>query len=426
MLKFKWEIEFKETEIGEIPKEWQKKSIKDLVDKNKKFPIVDGPFGTQLHMDEYVSSGIPVIRVINLTFDGVFIENDLVFISEEKFKQLTRSEVKPNDLIIAKTGATIGKLALLPYKIQRGLIASSCLKATFDISKANPKYYLYFFIHPIGQENIITRAEGGSTRPTINLTPFSEIIVPYPPPPEQSRIAKVLSWFDDLIENKKRQNEILEKTAMAIFRNWFIDFKPFKNKEFIDSELGRIPKGWEVRELKEVVKSQYGFTASSEEIGKVKLLRITDINKTFVIDWDNVPYSNIEAKSYLKYRVEHKDIIISRIADIGKVAIIENPPRSIFASYLIRLKIKPNVSITPYYLYYWLKCPIYQEYIEGVGEGSTRQNTNAEVIKEFERIAETIRKKVVLNQKQIMTLRKVRDTLLPLLVFGKLRVEEAR
>ncbi|MEN3045350.1 MAG: restriction endonuclease subunit S, partial [Candidatus Hydrothermales bacterium] len=177
------------------------KIIKDLVDKNKKFPIVDGPFGTQLHMEEYTKDGVPVIRVVNLSFEGEFIEDNLVFISEEKFNELKRSEVNPDDLIIAKTGATIGKLALLPHKFQRAIIASSCLKVSFDKKYAHPNYYLRFFMLPIGQESIKTRGEGGSTRDTINLTPFSEIIVPYPPLPEQVRIATVLSYFDDLIEN---------------------------------------------------------------------------------------------------------------------------------------------------------------------------------------------------------------------------------
>jgi type I restriction enzyme S subunit len=192
-----------------------------------------------------------------------------------------------------------------------------------------------------------------------------------------------------------------------------------------------------VKKIGEVVKTQYGVTISGESFGEIKLLRITDINKTFVIDWDNVPYCNIDEKTFYKYNLSDKDIVISRIADIGKVAIIENPPRSVFASYLIRLKIKSGSNIMPYYLYYWLKSEIYQEYILSAAEGSTRENTNAEVIKDgpilipdisilqkFEELACDLRSKIILNQKQIMTLRKIRDTLLPLLVFGKLRVEE--
>jgi len=220
MLKFRWETEFKETEIGEVPREWEVRNVRNLADNSKKFPIVDGPFGTQLHMNEYKSIGIPVVRVINLTFDGKFIMDNLVFISEDKFNKLKRSEVIPNDLIIAKTGATIGKLALLPSDIPKAIITSSCLKVSFDTSKAHPKYYLYFFISHVGQEGIKSRAGGGSTRPTINLTPFSEIPVLYPKLQEQQKISTVLSWFDDLIENKKRQNEILEKVAMAIFKSW--------------------------------------------------------------------------------------------------------------------------------------------------------------------------------------------------------------
>ena len=159
-LRFHWETEFKETEIGEIPKDWEVMEIKHLVDRTIKFPIVDGPFGTQLHMDEYTSEGIPVIRVINLSYEGEFISDNLVFISEEKFNQLKRSAVKPNDLIIAKTGATIGKLALLPNHINQALIASSCLKVTFNFKNAIPRYYLYFFTTQIGQESIKSRAEG--------------------------------------------------------------------------------------------------------------------------------------------------------------------------------------------------------------------------------------------------------------------------
>ena len=225
---------------------------------------------------------------------------------------------------------------------------------------------------------------------------------------------------------------------MAIFKSWFVDFEPFKDEEFVyNEELGKeIPRGWEVEELVEFVSTQYGFTASGEETGKIKLLRIKDINKAFVIDWDSVPFCNIINDIFQKYQLKNMDIVISRIGDIGKVAIVENPPLSVFASYLIRLKIK-NHKLTPYYLYYWLKAPDYQEYIQGAAEGSTRPNTNAEVIKagpilipppslieKFEEVVFPIRNKIILNQKQIMVLWKIRDALLPKLVFGKLRVME--
>ena len=417
-LKFKWETEFKETEIGEIPKDWDVRQVKELVDKRKKFPIVDGPFGTQLHMNEYVSKGIPVIRVINLTYEGKFSKENLVFITEEKFEQLKRSEVNPYDLIIAKTGATIGKLALLPPEIPKGLISSSCLKVSFDKKLANPKYYLKFFMHSIGQENIKIRAEGGSTRDTINLTPFSEIPVPYPSPEEQSRIAAVLSWFDDLIENKKRQNEILEKVTMAIFKSWFVDFEPFKDEEFVyNEELGKeIPKGWKIRKLKELTEN------------------ITSGRGRYIIKAKEGRYPLWGANGILgfinEYDLEGFAILTGRVGTLGKVFLVNDK----FAISDNVLTLIPKKPIYTFFMYLWMKTQID---FESLNVGSTQPlitktalgNQNVilppqPILQCFHTLVEPLFQKIILNQKQIMVLRKIRDALLPKLVFGKLRVVE--
>ncbi len=402
MLKFKWETEFKKTEIGEIPREWE---VNEL---GKISTIKTGKTNVQ----DAVENGVYPL----------FDRSDIIKKSN-KYLFDTEAVIIPGEGKDFKPKYYKGKFDLH----QRTY-------AIFDFKDLNGKY-LFFMMH-IFNSYLIEFAVG-STVSSLRLPMFQNLKIPQPSFSEQFHIATVLSWFDDLIENKKRQNEILEKTAMAIFKNWFVDFEPFKNQEFVDSELGRIPKGWEVKRLGDVVDTQYGYTASSENKGDVKLLRIMDINKTFVIDWDEVPYCNIDTDNLKKCKLHDLDLVISRIADVGKVAIVEDPPNSIFASYLIRLKIKSNQTISPCFLYYWLKSNIYQGYIANSGDGSTRQNTNAKVIKngplllpsikymdKFSRLAKAIRQKIILNQKQIMVLKKVRDTLLPLLVFGKLRVEE--
>jgi len=109
----------------------------------------------------------------------------------------------------------------------------------------------FVFYHLIARREDIINLDVGSSKPLITQSGLKRLKIPLPPISEQSRIATVLSWLDDLIENKRRQNEILEKTAEAFFKNWFIDFEPFKDREFIYNEgLGReIPKGWEVRKI---------------------------------------------------------------------------------------------------------------------------------------------------------------------------------
>jgi type I restriction enzyme S subunit len=414
MLKFRWETEFKETENGEIPKDWEIRKLGEVV------CIKQGKNISTLKLKDW---GYPVFGA-----NGLIGYTDTYHYEEPQ-------------VLIACRGSTCG---IINWSFPKSFVNNNAMTL---LPKSIDKKFLYFSMQLNFISGRIDETITGTGQPQITKETLEPFLIFYPPLPEQSRIATVLSWFDDLIENKKRQNEILEKTAMAIFKSWFVDFEPFRacpeqergNCEFVyNEELGKeIPKGWEVKKLGEVVKTQYGVTISGENFGEIKLLRITDINKTFVIDWDNVPYCNIDEKTFYKYNLSDKDIVISRIADIGKVAIIENPPRSVFASYLIRLKIKSGSNIMPYYLYYWLKSEIYQEYILGAAEGSTRENTNAEVIKDgpilipdisilqkFEELACDLRSKIILNQKQIMTLRKIRDTLLPLLVFGKLRIEE--
>ena len=432
-MKFRWETEFKETEIGEIPKDWEVRKLGELL---KSLESGKRPKGGVL---AHNPKGILSIGGENINWDGSLELTECLRFDENFYKKLKKGRIEQGDILLVKDGATIGKLAYIKEVPEgKAMVNEHVFLLKSNDLKINSRFLFYFLFSEIGQQQTESSISG-SAQGGINKSIQDNILVFYPPIPEQSRIATVLSYFDDLIEVKKKQNEILEKTAMAIFKSWFIDFEPFRDGEFVYSEEleKEIPKGWEVKKLGEVVKTQYGVTISGENFGEIKLLRITDINKTFVIDWDNVPYCNIDKKTFYKYNLSDKDIVISRIADIGKVAIIENPPRSVFASYLIRLKIKSGSNIMPYYLYYWLKSEIYQEYILGAAEGSTRENTNAEVIKDgpilipdisilqkFEELACDLRSKIILNQKQIMTLRKIRDTLLPLLVFGKLRVEE--
>ena len=424
MIKFKWETEFKKTEIGEIPREWEEKRVEEF------YKLM---YGITTSSKGY--GNCRLLRMTDIGEEDINIETiPYAKIDEQELKKYYLDEDE-DDLVISRI-ANVGAIGHirgdLLQKLDKPLIFGSyLLKFVKQPGKQiyNRFVYYFFISHPM--QTFIESLAEGSTRPNTNAKVVSKFPLYYPPPPEQTRITTVLSWFDDLIENKKKQNEILEKTAMAIFKSWFVDFEPFKDEEFVYSEeLGKeIPRGWEVEELGEFVSTQYGFTASGEETGKIKLLRIKDINKYFVIDWDSVPFCNIINDIFPKYQLKNMDIVISRIGDIGKVAIVENPPLSVFASYLIRLKIK-NHKLTPYYLYYWLKAPDYQEYIQGVAEGSTRPNTNAEVIKvgpilipppslieKFEEVVFPIRSKIILNQKQIMVLRKMRDALLPKLML---------
>jgi len=227
-IKFKWETEFKETEIGEIPKTWEEKILERIISQMKK--------------------GVKPIKLRNT--------KQFPYLSAEYLRRKTNTTdyfsknsgiiVNKDDVIVLWDGSNAGEI----FRGKLGILSSTMAKLTPD-KDTNP---LFLFYQLKIREDELRDTTTGTGIPHVDKQNLLRKRIIYPPPPEQSRIATVLSWFDDLIENKKRQNEILEKTAEAIFKSWFIDFEPFKYEEFVDSELGKIPKEWKVSKLGEVVK----------------------------------------------------------------------------------------------------------------------------------------------------------------------------
>lgn len=239
--------------IGNIPGEWRISKLK-FVTAKVPFPIVDGPFGTQLKADEYQESGIPLVRISNLDYNCNLTLEDIKFISNEKAEEIKRSAIRLNDIIIGKTGATIGKSGLND-KIEFGIISSSCLKISIDEKIINPYFFKYFVISNNFQK-IILQTASGSTRDTINITPMANLEVVIPSLSEQTQIASFLDYktnlIDATIEKKKRLIELLKEKRQAVI-NEAVTKGLNPNAPMKDSGvewLGDIPEHWEVKKLK--------------------------------------------------------------------------------------------------------------------------------------------------------------------------------
>lgn len=274
---------------------------------------------------------------------------------------------------------------------------------------------------------------------------------------EQRAIACILGALDNKIELNRRMNETLEEMARAIFKSWFVDFDPVRAKAegrqppglaphiadlfpdaFEESNLGEIPKGWRVGTLGSVSeKAQYGYTATAtdEPVGP-RFLRIKDINKQDWIEWHNVPYCEIEEQKLDRYRLSKGDVVIARMADPGHGALIEEDIDAVFASYLIRFRpIRPELGR---FLQYWLRSETYWNLVISRQSGTTRANLNAQVLSSFPLVVpddkilkvfsnqtDALRNKLVANVNESRTLAALRDTLLPKLISGELRVPDA-
>ena len=245
--------------------EWRDVSIDEIASE-----IAMGPFGSDIKTDNFVPTGVPVIRGGNLTA-GRFHSADFVFLTEEKADELAKANALPGDLVFTHRG-TLGQVGIVPAKpFRRYVVSQSQMKMTCDPKSANPAFMYYFFKSPAGQHALLMNtSQTGVPAISRPVTSLRSIRLSLPPLPEQRAIAHILGTLDDKIELNRRMNETLEAMARALFQSWFVDFDPVRAKadgrdpglpkpladlfpdRLVDSELGEIPEGWQAGTLGDV------------------------------------------------------------------------------------------------------------------------------------------------------------------------------
>jgi type I restriction enzyme, S subunit len=233
--------------------------------------LVDGPFGSNLPASAYSDQGVPVIRGSNLSLGETrFNDREFVYVSEETANRLARSLCRPGDIIFTKKG-TIGQTGFVPRHrtFDRFLLSSNQMKLTVNPQKADPLFVYYVVSSPASREKIVRDASITGV-PKTNVAYLRGFPLALPPLPEQRAVAYLLGTLDDRIALNRRMNETLEAMARAIFKSWFVGFDPVRAKaegrdpglpkeiadlfpnRFEDSELGEIPLGWRIGTLGEV------------------------------------------------------------------------------------------------------------------------------------------------------------------------------
>jgi type I restriction enzyme S subunit len=199
------------------------------------------------------SSGVPLITA-KIIKNGR-IETPTEFISVDDYDSwMVRGFPKVGDVVLT-TEAPLGEVAQLDDANIALAQRVVTLRGKSDV--LDNTYLKYFFLSNVGQQRLKAR-ETGTTVTGIKQSELREVIVDVPPYGIQVGIAKVLKSLDDKIEVNRRINDNLEQQAQALFKSWFVDFEPFKNGEFVESELGMIPKGWRVGKLGELCQFKRG------------------------------------------------------------------------------------------------------------------------------------------------------------------------
>lgn len=227
---------------------FKKYRIADLID-----DISMGPFGSNIKVDCFVDSGVPVLNGSNL--DGFTLkEESFRYVTEEKADSLKRANAKKGDIVITHRG-TLGQIVYIPQnaKYERYVISQSQFRIRCN-EHVLPEYLVFYFHTRVGQHKILSNASQvgvpALARPS---TTFQQIEVELPNIEVQKKIVSILQSFNDKIELNNKINANLQQQAQAIFKSWFVDFEPFQDGEFVESELGLIPKGWRVGSVADIV-----------------------------------------------------------------------------------------------------------------------------------------------------------------------------
>ncbi|MCY3941820.1 MAG: restriction endonuclease subunit S [Gammaproteobacteria bacterium] len=284
-----------------------------------------------------------------------------------------------NEVKVEAPGVVTGRsgtLGLVQYSEQPFWPHNTALWVK-DFKGNNPKF-VYYKLKTLHLE----RFNGGASVPTLNRNVLDTLPISVPKQAEQFRIVSILSAYDDLIENNRRRIALLEKASRLLYREWFVHFR-FPGHEHVNITDG-LPEGWESQYLRDVVTTQYGHTASASdiEVGP-KFVRGTDINKRSFIDWQTVPYCPEQSLDFNKYALVPSDILVIRMADPGKVAIVEKSIQAVFASYLVRLKVRNPDKVPPIFLFMTLMDKRYQGFIGASSGGSTRKSASAKLLTDF-------------------------------------------
>jgi type I restriction enzyme S subunit len=415
--------------------------------------IVDGDRGKNYpsSYDFKINEGYCLfLSTKNVTHEGFkFIEQN--FISEQKDKELNKGKLLKNDIVLTTRG-TIGNLAIfddkVPYEHVR--INSGMVIIRPRTEHISPKWLYHFFKNSKEQFSNFT---SGSAQPQLPIRDLKKIELFLPPLPEQQAIAEVLSSLDDKIDLLHKNNKTLEEMAETLFRQWFVEFKfphekssSLGNKEMKSSDYGLIPKDWNYGTIGDVT----GIIETGRRPkGGVGLLS-NGVPSIGAENVKNIGYYNFDKTKFISEdyyekmssgKLQNRDILVYKDGGVPGTFIPhfsmvgEGFPYSKMAinEHVFRLVSKDKYFQN--FLFFWLNTDLIVSELAERGTGAAIPGINSTQLKQtpclvpdketlvkFDTIVEPLVHKILKNSLSIKNLGILRDTLLPKLMSGQVRV----
>lgn len=418
---------------GVVPPDWTVTTIGDACDAGSG-EVQTGPFGSQLHASDYVEAGIPSIMPKNIKEDRVSIA-DIARVKPVDVERLSKHKVHVGDIVYSRRG-DVERRALITEREEGWLCGTGCLRVRLAHPTIDARYFFYYLGHPSVRAYVVRHAHG-ATMPNLNTSILRGVPLTFPPLPEQRRIAAVLGALDDKIELNRKMNATLEEMAQAIFKSWFIDFDG--HDDLVESELGMIPRGWEVETLKTLCTSiGNGGTpkrreSSYWEEGHIPWFKTGELSDSVLLDSiEHITEAGLTGSSCRLFPRDTILVAIYAAPTVGRLGLLTQPSACNQACTALLGK-EPY---GPYFLLESLRAA--RDRLNSYAVGSAQQNISKKVVenlrlvvppanlaRDFASVVSPFFRKIEISARESRTLAELRDTLLPKLISGEIRVPEA-
>jgi len=418
-----------ESLLGNLPEKWETTTLGNICQRGGGF-IQTGPFGSQLHAADYVETGIPTIMPKNIGENKV-VETGISRITIKDAERLSKYRLRPGDIVYSRRG-DVTRRALILDEQNGWLCGTGSLMVRLGEGIVDPRYVSYYLGDPSIRE-WIQRHAVGATMPNLNTSIMSAVPFVYPPLPEQRAIAGILGALTDKIEVNRRMNATLESMARAVFRQWFVENEEVEN--------------WEESSLEEIFRKKSGCVLTGpfgshlhahdyREYG-TPLILVKHVMDGHILE-DRLPMVGEHKLAEMKrYLLEVGDIVFTRVGAVGRSAYIHARHKGwLISGQTLRVRVPDKKKLNPRYL---AQIYLEQSFIDMVEQhalGTTRPSLNTSILSSFKFVlppielqnkfvefAESLDNKAQQNLDESRTLASLRDSLLPKLMRGDVRVK---
>lgn len=412
--------------------EWKEYKLGDLCKGSGNYGIAASAVPYDEHKYTY-------LRITDINDDGTLNYNGLKSVNENNAEKYL---LCPNDIVFARTGASVGRSYFYDGSDGPLVFAGFLIKFSLDEKRLNPKI-LKYYTHSQKYYDWVHSFDTGGTRGNINAKTFGEMPIILPSRNLQDKIVDILSSLDDKIAVNRKINENLEQQAQALFKSWFVDFEPFKDGEFEESELGRIPKGWKVGTLGDIISAIESGSRpkGGASIDGIPSIGAEKIERFGVYDYSKEKYIDLDFYNKMKRgHVKDGDVLLYKDgAYTGKTSMaLDNFPFQECAVNEHVFLLRTEESKRQFYLYCLMSHDDIRTMVHTLASSKAAQpGLNQKelfsisivlppknITMQFNSLIAPKMHMIASKAKESRTLSQLRDTLLPKLMSGELKVNE--